>query len=106
MQKQQQANFKEIIKRHLMKERRSIILSFASMLILTLTELLSPWPLKIIFDYILLDRQLPNSLAVLTPVLVYEASSHTGRIFYFRASDTRWCTRYAAKFSRIYSNSH
>ncbi len=69
MKKQQQANFKEIIKRHLMKERRSIILSFASMLILTFTELLSPWPLKIIFDYILLDRQIPISLSFLTPVI-------------------------------------
>ena len=72
MKKQQQANFKEIIKRHLMKERRSIILSFASMLVLTLTELLSPWPLKIIFDYILLDRILPPSLASLTPILSQE----------------------------------
>ena len=62
MKKQQRADFQAIIKGHLWQERRSIVLSFLSMLVLTLTELLSPWPLKIIFDYVLLDKPLPPNL--------------------------------------------
>ena len=57
--KQQRADFQAIIKGHLWQERRSIVLSLLSMLVLTCAELLSPWPLKIIFDYVLLDKVLP-----------------------------------------------
>ena len=60
--KQQRADFRAIIKGHLWRERRSIVLSLLSMLVLTLLELLSPWPLKIIFDYVLLDKALPPNL--------------------------------------------
>lgn len=35
----------------------------------TLTELIAPWPLKIIFDHLLLDRQIPTGLRWLTPLL-------------------------------------
>ncbi len=62
MKKQQRADFQAIIKGHLWRERRSIVLSLLSMLVLTLLELLSPWPLKIIFDYVLLDKALPPNL--------------------------------------------
>lgn len=37
----------------------------------TLTELISPWPLKIIFDHILLDKSLSKSLGWLDRLLVY-----------------------------------
>ena len=66
MKKQQRADFQAIIKGHLWQERRSIVLSLLSMLVLTLAELLSPWPLKIIFDYVLLDKTLPAHLAWLS----------------------------------------
>lgn len=66
MKKQQRADFQAIIKGHLWQERRGIVLSLLSMLVLTLTELLSPWPLKIIFDYVLLDKPLPSNLAWLS----------------------------------------
>lgn len=39
------------------------------MLGFTLTELVSPWPLKIIFDHILLDKRLPASLGWLEGLL-------------------------------------
>ncbi len=67
--KQQRADFQAIIKGHLWQERRSIVLSLLSMLVLTLLELLSPWPLKIIFDYVLLDKPLPTNLAWLSGAL-------------------------------------
>lgn len=58
----QRASFSEIVKRQLWQERGSLAIGLLSMLLLTLTELLSPWPLKIIFDYILLGRELPPPL--------------------------------------------
>lgn len=67
--KQQRADFQAIIKGHLWQERRSIVLSLLSMLVLTLAELLSPWPLKIIFDYVLLDKPLPTNLAWMSGAL-------------------------------------
>jgi ATP-binding cassette, subfamily B, bacterial len=66
MKKQQRASFQAIIKGHLWQERRSIVLSLLSMLVLTMAELLSPWPLKIIFDYVLLDKPLPANLVWLS----------------------------------------
>ena len=69
MSQQQQANLRAIIKGHLWRERRSVAFSILSMLGLMLTELLSPWPLKIIFDYILLDKHWPPSFAWLAEVL-------------------------------------
>jgi ATP-binding cassette, subfamily B, bacterial len=69
MSKQKRADFREIIKSHLWHERRSVAVSMFCMLGLMVTELLSPWPLKIIFDYILLDRQWPTSFAWLSELL-------------------------------------
>ncbi len=71
MSRQKQANFWAIIKGHLWQERRRVAFSLISMLVLLLAELLSPWPLKIIFDYILLDKHLPASFAWLAGILAY-----------------------------------
>lgn len=43
----------------------SVTLAALSLLAVTLTELVAPWPLKIIFDHILLKRPLPPTLAPL-----------------------------------------
>ena len=69
MKKEKRADFKAIIKGHLWQERRSLVFSLLSMLGITLTELLSPWPLKIIFDQILLEKPLPDSLSWLAGLL-------------------------------------
>ena len=69
MKKEKRADFKAIIKGHLWQERRSLVFSLLSMLGITLTELLSPWPLKIIFDQILLDKPLPDSLSWLAGLI-------------------------------------
>ncbi|MBS1807893.1 MAG: ABC transporter ATP-binding protein [Acidobacteria bacterium] len=69
MSRQQQANFRAIIKDHLWRERRSVAFSMLSMLGLLLTELLSPWPLKIIFDYILLDKPWTPAFAWMAGIL-------------------------------------
>jgi ATP-binding cassette subfamily B protein/subfamily B ATP-binding cassette protein MsbA len=48
---------------HLGEVKGSLALSVLCMIGFTLTELVSPWPLKIIFDHILLDKSLPASLS-------------------------------------------
>ncbi len=71
MKKQQQADFRAIVRSHFWQERRSLFFSLLSMIGITLTELLSPWPLKIIFDYILLGRALPPSFTWLLSLLTH-----------------------------------
>ncbi|HKC89598.1 MAG TPA: hypothetical protein VKG02_26695, partial [Blastocatellia bacterium] len=65
MTKQKSPNVREIIGAHLWEMRRSLATALLCIFGFTLTELLAPWPLKIIFDYVLLDKPLPPSLAFL-----------------------------------------
>jgi ATP-binding cassette, subfamily B, bacterial len=65
MSKQKSPNVREIVGAHLWEMRRSLATSLLCIFGFTLMELLAPWPLKIIFDYILLDKPLPPSLAFL-----------------------------------------
>jgi ATP-binding cassette subfamily B protein/subfamily B ATP-binding cassette protein MsbA len=69
MSKQRTVDFREIVRDYLWQVRNSIALSVFCMFGFTLAELLSPWPLKIIFDYVLLDKPLPQSLFWLTGIL-------------------------------------
>jgi ATP-binding cassette, subfamily B, bacterial len=63
MTKQQSPNVREIVGAHLWEMRRSLATALLCIFGYTLTELLAPWPLKIIFDYILLGKPLSPSLA-------------------------------------------
>lgn len=60
---------REIIGAHLGEVRGSLGLAGLCMAGFTLTELIAPWPLKIIFDHLLLDQRLPRFLSWLTPLL-------------------------------------
>jgi len=63
------SRFNRIILKRLRKSRGSLALAAGSMVGFTLTDLLAPWPLKIIFDNILLDKPLTPALAFLGPIL-------------------------------------
>ncbi|HEY6402000.1 MAG TPA: ABC transporter ATP-binding protein [Blastocatellia bacterium] len=63
MTKQQSPNVREIVGAHLWEMRRSLATALLCIFGYTLTELLAPWPLKIIFDYILLGKPLSPSLS-------------------------------------------
>jgi ATP-binding cassette subfamily B protein len=63
MMKQKSPNVREIVGAHLWEMRRSLATALLCIFGFTLTELLAPWPLKIIFDYVLLNKPLPPSLA-------------------------------------------
>jgi len=54
-------------------KEQSLALGLAALALLgvVLADVLAPWPLKIIFDHILLAKPLPASLAVLQPLLAW-----------------------------------
>jgi len=59
------ARFRVIIVSHLRSAKRHLALAAGCLLGVTLMQLVAPWPLKFIFDYILLQEPIPSSLAFL-----------------------------------------
>jgi ATP-binding cassette, subfamily B, bacterial len=62
------SRFKRIVLTDLRARRWSIFFAFASLLGATATELFSPWPIKVVIDYILLAKPLPAGLTWLQPL--------------------------------------
>lgn len=62
--------FRSIVREHLRGAKWSLLAAGASLLGFTLTELIAPWPLKIIFDHILLESPVAESLSWLNGLLV------------------------------------
>src|SRR5215510_2412984 len=62
-------NVREIVGAHLWEMRRSLTTALLCIFGFALMELLAPWPLKIVFDYVLLDKPLPASLAWLSVLM-------------------------------------
>jgi ATP-binding cassette, subfamily B, bacterial len=60
---------KEIVIEHLNMVKGSLAAAALCMIGFSLTELVSPWPLKIIFDHIMLDKSLPASLSFLNGLI-------------------------------------
>lgn len=69
MRKKESSKLKQIVLNHLGQAKGSLFLAAVGMVCYTLTELLAPWPLKIIFDHILLSKPLPSSLSFLSGIL-------------------------------------
>src|SRR3989475_6895219 len=69
MRQPRRSRFKQVVINLLLQIKASLLLAALCMLGFTLTGLLAPWPLKIIFDYVLLDHRLPSSLSLLGGVL-------------------------------------
>ncbi len=59
------SNFQRIIVDHIATVKWSLLLAVLSMVGRAITDLLNPWPLKIIFDYILIKQSLPERFAFL-----------------------------------------
>src|SRR5262245_25990496 len=74
MTKEGPSRFRQIVYSYLRQHRRNLLFSISCMFGLMLTDLLRPWPIKIIFDHILSDRPLPHYLFFLSPLL------HTGKL--------------------------
>lgn len=58
-------NFQRLLLSHIRKARWGLIFALGSMVGTALTDLIAPWPLKIIFDYILLGTPLPAGMSFL-----------------------------------------
>ncbi len=65
MKKRARTRFRQVIFGYLREAKLSMALAALCTLGLTLTELLKPWPIKIIFDYVLLGKSLPGYLSFL-----------------------------------------
>jgi ATP-binding cassette, subfamily B, bacterial len=60
---------KQIIRGCLAEQRVALLLAAVALVGVVLCDLLVPWPLKVIFDHILLGQPLPPRLAMLQPLL-------------------------------------
>lgn len=62
--------FRKIVRGHLRKVRKDIFFACFCILGSTLTTLIFPWPMKLIFDNVLSDKALPDYLAPLNKLLM------------------------------------
>ena len=69
MNRNRNITFRSIVSEHLSEAKWSLLAAGLAMLGFTVTELIAPWPLKIIFDHILLNQPLPASLSALGGIL-------------------------------------
>jgi ABC-type multidrug transport system fused ATPase/permease subunit len=65
MNRRARTRFRQVIFGYLRGAKASLALAALCTLGVTLTELLKPWPIKIIFDYVLLGKTLPGYLSFL-----------------------------------------
>ncbi|MFQ5949605.1 MAG: ABC transporter ATP-binding protein [Nitrospiria bacterium] len=72
MKKKKSSRFKQVVLNHLRQVKGSLFFAVFCMLGFTATELLTPWPLKIIFDYILLEKSVPPFFSFLEEMLQKE----------------------------------
>jgi ATP-binding cassette subfamily B protein len=63
--KKKYSRFRQVLRSHLSAVKGSLFIAVLCTLVLAMTDLVKPWPLKIIFDNILLDRPLPDYLSFL-----------------------------------------
>ena len=69
MQQAKSTRLRQIVIGQLSQVKVEIFLAALCVVGYSLTQLLAPWPLKIIFDHILLDKPFPAALSFLAPVL-------------------------------------
>lgn len=60
------ARFRTIIASHLRSAKKHLVLAGGCLLGVTLMQLVAPWPIKLILDYILLEKPAPPSLTFLS----------------------------------------
>ena len=61
--------FQRVVREHLMEVKGRLSVAAVCTLLLAAADLLRPWPLKLIFDYVLFNKRVPHSLAFLHLVL-------------------------------------
>ncbi len=96
--------FRHLVVTYLRSAKFAVTMAAFSMIALAATELLRPWPLKIIFDYILLERKPPPSLAAFADFLatqktmaIVAASAAIVAIAFLRGSFAYWETYHTSR---------
>lgn len=69
MSAKKHSRFKQIVLGHLKQVKSALFVAGICMTGFTITELLTPWPLKLIFDYVLLKNPVPPNLSYFSDVL-------------------------------------
>ena len=69
MDLRRQSRFKEIVLNHLLRMKGRLFLAALCLVGYVAIDLLKPWPLKVLFDYVLLQQQLPPFLSSLQGTL-------------------------------------
>ena len=69
MRNSPRSRFIQVVLKHLRQVKGRLLLAALCVLGFSLTGLLAPWPLKIIFDHVLLDKPLPAYLGFLGAIL-------------------------------------
>lgn len=69
MSSHQHSRFKDIVLSYLLKMKGSLSLAGLCLVGYTAIDLMKPWPLKVLFDYVLLQQPLPPFLSMLQGVL-------------------------------------
>ncbi len=72
MRKKERSRFNAIIRSCLKQSWRQIAVAAICVIGSTLIALATPWPLKLIFDHVLFDRPLPDSIAFLSPWITHK----------------------------------
>src|SRR6185503_2661323 len=63
MGQQQRGRFYRVVREHLVEVKGRLSIAAVCTLLLAFADLLRPWPLKLIFDYILFKKPIPHSLS-------------------------------------------
>jgi len=82
IKKKKSSRLKKIVYNHLWKMKWNMIIASLCMLGFTLSELMNPWPLKIIIDYILLDKPMPQFLSFIDNLFQREIISFLFMLFF------------------------
>ncbi len=69
IKKKKTSRLKKIVYNHLHRSKWNMLLAFACMLGFTFFELMAPWPIKLIFDHVLLEEPFPQILSFLDSML-------------------------------------
>jgi ATP-binding cassette subfamily B protein len=70
--KRKYSRFRQVLLSHLSAVKGSLSIALLCTLVLAMTDLVKPWPLKIIFDNVLLGKPLPGYLSFLEGVVAHD----------------------------------
>lgn len=71
MRQSQRGRFYRVVREHLVEVKGRLSIAALCTLLLAGSDLLRPWPLKLIFDYVLFSKKIPHSLSFLHGFLAH-----------------------------------